>query len=396
MNLKSLAARVIWRVLQWRLFSTIRPRLVHTNCFLLKGKTKENLDLSLLVFSNYENIAYYLSNFAFSTEPQTTFLGRTTCNKLSSIISKNKPDLVIGQFAGIFSRFLSKSFLVLPAVNFSLGISRPTQEIVADMMTLRRRSIRKVEDSSYVYEVTRDLEKFESFYRNIYLPFAAKTARESFSRLIPFATVKKWFLSGELLLVKSNNEYLAGLLYHPEPSGVIHCRLIAYTEGLAAQAALYRLIQKAKQDGYTRIDYGVAPPLMSDGLFFYKKSLGMEIDPVMDAVLAVAICNFEKPVQNFLISNPLVFTDFKDMIGLVTLPRSSDVNLSSLCHKYYARGLHKILFLYPEEYTEKFQALSSKAVSEIKLGALDSMVQLARTMNYEIGIFGFQTSHCEA
>lgn len=377
--------------MQWPFFGPIRPRLAHINCYLLTGKTKEDLDFSMLVFSNFKNIVYYLSKFAFSKEPQVKFLGRVTYNKMSSIISKSDADLVIGQFAGVFSRFLSKSFLIMPSANFSLDISRPTQEIVANMMNLRRRSFRKIEGSSFIYEVTKDPETFECFYRDIYLPFAAKTEHISFSRLIPLATVKNWFLNGELLLVKSNDECLAGLLYHPEPQGTIHCRLIAYTEGLAAQAALYRLIQKAKEDGYTRLDYGVAPPLMSDGLFFYKKSLGMEIDPVMDSFLAIKICNFKKPVQDFLVNNPFVFTDSKDMIGLVTLPRSeSKYTLSSLCHKYRIRGLHKLLFLYPEEHSKTCQVPSPKAGSKINLKALDSMLELARTTNYEMSVFDLQ------
>ena len=396
LDLESLAERIIWHVLQWRLFRPIQPSLIHMNCFLLKGKTKENLDLSVMVFAKYENTVQYLSELAFSGTPQFTFLGRVTHNKILSVINEHKPDLVLGDFAGIFSRFLSKSFLILPTTNFSLDISHSIEEINANMMRLRRRSMRKARDSSYIYEVTKNPETLESFYQDIYLPFTSKTAHDSFIRPVPFALMEKWFLSGELLLVKSNDKCLAGLLYHREHESTIHCRSIAYTEGLAAQAGLYRLIRTAKEDGYTRIDYGVAPPFMSDGLFFYKRSLGMEIGITGDDFLAVRLCNFEKPVQNFLINNPFVFTDFMSMIGLVTIDRSmkvaDEVSLSSLCHNYHTRGLHKLLILYPQEYKEKFGALSSKDIHEMQLGALVSLTQLTHAANYELGILIFQHS----
>lgn len=393
MNVKGFAERTLWRVLQWHVFSRVRPRLVHTDSFLLKGKTKNGLGLSVIVFSNYENIVHYLSKFAFSNEQQITRLGRVTYHNMFSVITEHKPDLVLGQFAGVLSKFLSKSFLVLPSVNFSLDISRPTEEIVANMMYLRRRSIRKIEDSQYVYEVTKNPKEFEDFYRDIYLPFSAKTARGSFSRLIPFDTVEKWFLSGELLLVKSAGGCFAGLLYHPEPGGIIHCRLIAYTEGLAAQAAFYHLIRTAKDAGYKKIDYGVAPPLMSDGLFFYKKSLGMEIDPIMDSVLAIQICNFGKPVQDFLISNPFVFTDFKSMIGMAALSTSVDkVNLSSFCHKHYVQGLHKLILLYPKEYKKRLEALASQDIPDMKLSPINTLMQLTSAANYEMGILKFPST----
>jgi hypothetical protein len=203
--------------------------------------------------------------------------------------------------------------------------------------------------------------------------------------------VKKWFLSGELLLVKSNEGCLAGLLYHPESGDIIHCRLIAYTEGLAAQAAFYHLIRTAKENGYTKIDYGVAPPFMNDGLFFYKKSLGMEINPITDSVLAVKICNFKRPVQNFLINNPFIFTDFKNMIGLAMLSKHiEEANLSSFSHKHYVRGLHKLLLLYPKKYREKLGTLPSQGVSEMKLAAVDMLIQLMTAVDYELGIFSFE------
>ena len=208
MNLKGLAKGAIWGALQWPLFRGLQPRMLHTNSFLLEGKTKNSLSLSLLVFSNYENIVHYISKLAFSEEPKIELLKRVSYHNMLSVESRVKPDLIFGEFPGTICSFLSQSFLVLPRVNFSLDISRPIEQILGNMMQLRRRSFRKIEVNSYVYESTKDPADFKQFYQNIYLPFTSKSKRDSFSRLIPFGVMEKWFLSGELLLVKLNGARL--------------------------------------------------------------------------------------------------------------------------------------------------------------------------------------------
>jgi len=394
LNIIGYAKSGIWRVLQWRLFRRLLPRLLHTNSFLLKGKTENNASLSLLVFCNYDNIAGYISKFAFSQEPKVEKLQRITYNSMLSVVSRIKPDLVFGEFPGAICNSVSRAFLVLPRVNFSLDISPPMEQIVGNMKQLRRRSIRKIEASSYVYEVTKDPAKFKLFYEDIYLPLVAKTEKDSFSRLIPFGVAEKWFLRGELLLIKLDDAYLAGLLYHPETNNTVHCRMIAYNEGLAGQAALYHLIQTAKRDGYTSINYGAASPFMSDGLFFYKKSLGMVIEfKDSTSIFGLKISNFEEPVREFLVNNPCVLTDSERMIALVILPRPVDeVNVSSICHDNYVRGLSRLFIAYPCEVNKHIGGLLPEASPQKLMGGLDSFISLIRSANYEIGFFDFEAS----
>jgi hypothetical protein len=263
---------------------------------------------------------------------------------------------------------------------------------LGNMMHLRRRSVKKIEASSYVYETTRDLAEFARFYENIYLPFAAKTAKFSFSRLVPFGVMEKWFLRGELLLVKLDGACLAGLLHHPESKDIVHCRVIAYSEGLAAQAAFYYLIQTAKKDGYKILNYGAASPFMTDGLFFYKKSLGMEIDYVdFSSVFGVKVCNFEDSAQDFLASNPFIFADSGSMTGLVTLLKPiEEANLPSICHDHYLRGLDQLMLLYPRTGKTRSEVFSSHSSVETMTAGVDSFIKLIRLANYEMGILDFK------
>ena len=394
MNLRKSVRSAIWRVLKSRVFRRIQPRILHTNSFLLKGKAKDNLNLSLLVFCDYENIVHCISKYAFSEEPIIELLGRVAYHKMPSVVNKVSPDLVFGEFPEIVRSFISRAFLVLPRVNFSLDISPTMEKILGNMNHLRRRSIKKIEATPFVYEPTKDPEKLKQFYQNIYLPLVSKKANFSFSRFTPFPVVEKWFLRGELLLIRQNDDYVAGLLYHPERNDTVHCRMIAYSEGLAGQAALYHLIKTAKKDGYTTLNYGPASPFMNDGLFFYKKSLGMRTD-VRDfgSFFGIEICNFEKPARDFLASNPFVFSDFKDMIGLVTLLQPlEEVNLSSVRHNHYVRGLNKLMIIYPRTEKAEHEGFSSRGALKTITGGIDSFMKLLRSVHYEIDFFDFEES----
>jgi hypothetical protein len=394
LNFKNFVKGALWRVLKLRVFSRFQHRILHTNSFLLEGKTKDNLNLSLLVFCDYENVVNYISKFAFSEEPKTENLGRVTYHNMLSLVNRIKPDLVFGEFPGVIRSLISQSFLVLPRVNFFLDISLPMEQILGNMITLRRRSIRKIEASSFVYEATKDPEKLTQFYQEIYLPLVSKTEHSSLSRFTPFEVMKKWFLRGELLLVRQNDAYLAGLLYHPERGDTVHCRVIAYTEGLAAQAALYHLIQTSKRDGYTTLNYGPASPFMNDGLFFYKKSLGMRTGVGnFDSFFGVKICSFERSTRDFLVSNPFIFSTSKGMMGLVTLLKPlEEVNLSSVCHNHYVRGLNKLMIVYPQMEKDKPRFSSPTVSLKSITGGIDSFMKLVRSANYEIGFSDLEES----
>lgn len=372
-----------------RLFNRVRPRISHTKSFILEGKTKANLDLSILVFANYENIVHYISKLTYSAEPQITPLGRVTYKDISSIIANKKPDIVFAEFDDVFKEVFSKTFLILPRVNFSLDISPPVEAIIARMMRIRRRSIQKIEQLPYSYEVTKSLDKLKYFYDKIYLPFTLEGTKTDIARLTPIETVKEWLQKGELLFVKSNGTHLSGLLYNPE-NGTMHCRLIAYSEGMAGQAALFHLIKTAKKKGYTKVNYGETSPFINDGLFFYKKSWGMEMKPKIKnyKVLGVKFCNFEKAVQGFLIDNPFIFTDFENLTGLVHLS-SGDINPHSLHHKYYTPGMHKLMILYPEKCKDAYQILAPQSCPMPILSAVYSMTELAAKAGFSACMFDF-------
>ena len=88
---------------------------------------------------------------------------------------------------------------------------------------------------------------------------------------------------GELLLVKKGSEYISGMLIYTAPPipvvaflGVTDGRMDYVKQG-ALLALYYYTILWAKGKGYTKLDFGHCRPILNDGVFVYKRTLGMMI-----------------------------------------------------------------------------------------------------------------------
>jgi len=386
MNAKSLIKRIGWRLIQTRFFDKFRTTISHTQFCLLEGKTKRtNSDLSILVFAN-ENIVNYISNLAYSEKAQIKTCGDITFHKIDSIVGNTKPDIVLADIDEIFSEFFSKTSIIIPHVISTLDISAPWTTIYARMKRIRRRNVRKIEKLPYTYEVTSEPDKLYYFYHKMYLPFISKRPIK-ISGFTPIASAKEIFSKGGLLLVKSNGEYVSGILYHLV-NGTLHCTLLAYDKGIEGQAALYFLIKWAKEKKYTKIDYGTTPPFMNDGLYLYKRSWGMKVNDNPKRMLAIRFCNFEKAVQDFLFDNPFVFTDFTGLSGLILLD-TKDVDAHSLYRKFCIPGLDNLMVFYLAKGASACQMPVSEDTSAPALDAINSLVKLALEKNFATHLVNF-------
>lgn len=386
MNMKNLVKQTAWLIYKTRYFDNVRTRIGHTKFFHLKGKTKRtNCDLSILLFAG-ENVVNYISDLAYLGKPQIETVGNTTYNRIPSIIADLKPDIVFADVHEVFSKFFSKTFLILPYVTSTLDISAPWETIYARMKRVRKRNIREVYKSSYDYEITRARDKFHSFYQEMYLPFILKRPAK-LSGFTPLEPASEMFSRGGLVLVKLKNRNVAGILFH-FVNETLHCALMAYDDGLAGQAALYFLIKWAKEKGHKEIHYGTTPPFLNDGLYLYKRSWGMKVNNNPKRMLAIRFNNFEKAVQDFLFNNPFIFRQSTSLIGLILL-NTNNVNLGILHRKYYTRGLNKLLILHPAGDARKNKVLNAGDSHVPVLEPVTSLIKLVSQKNFNIRLIDF-------
>jgi hypothetical protein len=317
---------IAWRIVSTSPFDPIRPRICHSNMYRLIGKTKRSKhELSTIVFGRRETSEYF-SKLVYLDEPMPEFLGRRNFSNIPSFLEDAAEDVVIVETDWSFLGFLrDNGFLVLPQINFALDITGSWETIQGRMARSKVRRMSGVVEAGYTFEITKDLEKLRSFYHEMYLPHMyAKHGKSALP--VSYLECKRLFLGGCLMLVKRGQEYAAGIILVPQ-GDELYEPLIAVKGNrkqmtLGSYAATYYTIVFGMKEGYSRVNFGNAPPFMHDGLFQYKKEWGMQIRPLKGSgsqVLGMRLFGKSKALMDFLSENPFVFVQGDSLKGVFLL-----------------------------------------------------------------------------
>lgn len=313
----------VWRVLCTRPFDSVRPKFCHSNVYLLDGKLKRsNSDFSTVVFGR-EEAAEYLSKLIYADNLHHEFLGKRTVNEASLVAEEATKDLVIVETSWALSSFLLASgFLVLPQLNFTLDITGSLEELQKSMAMSKIRRIKRVLKADFSWTTTRDPAELQAFYYEMYLPhMLAKHGKSAIP--VSFSECKRLFSKGDLLLVNQDRECVAGVVLVPHGEE-LYQPLIAVKDidkqmTLGSYAATYYTIVFGKQKGYSRVDFGDAPPFLQDGLFQYKREWGMRIRPALGdgaRVFGVRLPRMSEAAKDFLSTNSFVISEGQKLKGL--------------------------------------------------------------------------------
>ncbi len=182
-----------------------------------------------------------------------------------------------------------------------------------------------------------DLGKLESFYYDVYLPHMLKR-HSKYAGPISFAECRELFLRGMLLLVKSGEEIVCGNLLVPHRNElwqpILAVRDVDKDLSLGSYAAFYFSVLVGIEQGFARMDFGEAPPFMRDGVFQFKKGLGMRVRPargVSAQVFGVRFSGVPALIGGFLSTHPFVFMDRGSLRGLVFLESVKDLSVKPFC-----------------------------------------------------------------
>jgi Acetyltransferase (GNAT) domain len=337
---------IVWRVLRSRLFDGVRPSLVRFDAYRLEGRLGGSGSVFSVVVVGSKVCVEYFSKFLFEGVPRVDFLGRFSLGRVVSGVGLSA-DLVVVDSGWFFSGFLGDhGFVLSPRVDFVLDIAgRSVEDIEERVARDKRRRLRQVAGGGYSFEVTRDLSKFESFYYDMYLPHMLR--RHSGSALpLSFAECRELFLSGELLLVKLGDEWVSGnlLVSHGKE---LHSPVLGVKDDsgqftLGSYAAYYFSMVVGVERGFERVDFGEAPPFMQDGLFRFKKGLGMSVRSAVGSgaqVFGLRFSGVGESVRRFLSVCPFVFVgEGGGLFGLVFL-ESVDVLSVGSCFVSGLSGL---------------------------------------------------------
>ncbi|MEI6871852.1 MAG: hypothetical protein WCL08_06165 [Verrucomicrobiota bacterium] len=177
---------------------------------------------------------------------------------------------------------------------------------------------KRVKKDRLTVQVSRDLEPFNHFYRDTYLPYIrARHEGAAVTDSAELAALK--FTEGdcELLLVRQDGELLGGIVISMR-DGVERFWWLAGSlsergkMGSLTDVLYYFAILRGRDAGCSLLNMGHCHAFLSDGLLWYKREWGgvlLNERGIYDGQIALQVLNAPSALKSFLRHNPFVGTD---------------------------------------------------------------------------------------
>jgi hypothetical protein len=209
---------------------------------------------------------------------------------------------------------------------------------------------RKIESNNLCFEITHDEDQFEKFYHEMFLPYVSRRWIKQ-AEIAEYDVLKRYFKAGELLLIKKDSYYIAGvLIYYAQHTPKL--LVLGVKDGnfeyveLGAVAAIYQFaLTYLKERGYRYVDVGSTRAFLNDGVLLQKKKWKFKIVSFRDYGFLIDIVSPNNGVQEFFINNPFMFIQGTELIGAIFLEaeRSLEkINFPDIYRKYHVEGLSRI------------------------------------------------------
>lgn len=202
---------------------------------------------------------------------------------------------------------------VEPWVRQALDISRTMDDILADMNRNLHRNLRKVKNTGFTSEHTREPANFDVFYHRMYMPYIAQRHQDR-AIISKYYEIRRQFDEGGLMLVKHKEQLVTGVVYRIIGDTCRLGEMGVYEENShlinrGAIVALYWfMIDWARRHGLRRLDFGGSRARLADGAFDFKRQWGTHLEATLTThiswlfigeVIAPDLCRFLN-AQGFL------------------------------------------------------------------------------------------------
>lgn len=236
-----------------------------------------------------------------------------------------------------------------------------------------RWDLRRIKKNSLQFEITRDPQRFDDFYYNMYVPYITKAHGRS-AYVNSYELMRKNFQDSDLLLIKKKDKYIAGRLIWYEKEGP-HLYNIGLLDGNmeyrkygAVNALYYFSFQYLEEKGFTKVNMGNSRAFLRDGVLRLKGKWSQEIADTSSVGFELKVLSDTAASRAFLLNNPFIFESQDHLQGAVFVdsekPLSSE-EINKIDKKYFHPGLSRlhIYNLHSSETIEKdsYQAASSQA-----------------------------------
>lgn len=321
-----LPLRFIYDVPYWiysqakKMFFALYPQV-----FVAENGNAERNIICLAYVGALESQKEYWFQKVFSEDFREYYLGRHLFWKVPHILKKNYYDcsLLICGANIIRKQFLSScsGYFHIPYwIEMDVDISLPQSQLPKNIRETYKSIFRKIKKFKLSYEVSKDMDRFEDFYHNMYIPYTkCRYGKTAFVENYAFA--KDVFSRSELIFIKQNDVSIAGHLIEYKGKHVYFHMLgvkngdFEYIKQGAACALDYFSLIELQNRGYKKVHFGGCRPFFNDGVTRYKISLAAKAvshDKVMKDHFSLLLLKNSSEIRNFLKENPFVFAKRKN------------------------------------------------------------------------------------
>ncbi len=289
-----------------RLFIDLRLKI-----WLVKGnELTSRRPLSVLCAGNDDLNMKYILELIFGPSFQKQYISWAWLWKMPKVPTKIVQDysLILINLRKSYKKLLrSRDWFYIP--NWVIGeIDIPA---VPNSRNIRR-DLRKIRKHSFRFVATREPQEFEDFYHNMHVPYINKVYGNN-ANIVPYKEKRKNFQNCDLLLVKKQEESIAGILIAYENGGsrlwtlgIRNGNLDYVKEG--ALTALYHFsFLYLKDKGFTKVNFGLSRAFLGDGVLQYKKKWSQRIVGTSAYWFALKVKNPTVEMKSFLQRNPFIF-----------------------------------------------------------------------------------------
>lgn len=351
------------------------------NLWVMEGKEKNSKAPIAVLCSAIDQERNYLATLVFKDSYSESYIGRYWLWNIKKIADKT------GKEYSIMLLDIKKSrqkFLKIDNCFYIPGwvrgvIDLPLSQAIMNKESLKS-DLRKIKKNSLTFEVTQDIKKFDDFYYNMYVPYITNShAGSAYIRTYEFR--KKQFDGNELLLIKKDEKYIAGVMII-YPDGNLLLSTLGICDGnmeyldYGAMGALYYFpLEYAKEKGFLKMSAGMSRGFLKDGVLQYKKKWGHRIIDISSRTFTLKIVSDTPATRAFLENNPFIFDDQGLPCGAVFLNSKENISqelIKQINKDYFYPGLSKLyIYFFLENNMLNSNIVPSELSKHIVLRPLD-------------------------
>jgi len=323
----------------------------------IKGEEILSKQQLSIIYIGGEKSKNFLAELAFGNSYKEDYIGETWLWRIFKTVRTrgHACSLMVAEVPKrslmLFGR--KKCFYIPFWVRGKLNTSVDTPSLVKNESL--KSDLRRIRRNKLHFEVTNEVTQFDNFYHHMYLPYITKSHGDS-ALIMKYDYVKRFLGECDLLLVKKENEYIAGMLIaytYTKNRARLWCLGVKdgnsdYVKDGAIGAILYFSLLHLKEKGYKKVGVGGSRAFLKDGVLRYKKKWGQKIVGTHKIGFLIKPLSKTAAVKGFFLNNPFIYVHNNQLNGAIFAEAGqsfSKENIQKFYKDYYLDGMSK-LFIY--------------------------------------------------